>query len=163
MENAAAPVERTCEHTGQPKMSNASLYITPSLSIPMSELTVQFARSGGKGGQHVNKVETKAELYFNILASPSLNDQTRARLLKKLASRVDSEGVLKITAQEHRSQYRNREEATKKFIQMLQTALKTETPRRATKPTKSSKEKRIEEKKQHSTRKLARRKPMSEE
>ncbi len=163
MENAAAPIERASGLTCQPKMSNALLYITPSLSIPMSELSVQFARSGGKGGQNVNKVETKAELYFNIAASPSLDDQTRTRLLKKLASRVDSEGVLKITAQEHRSQYRNREEAAKKFIQVLQMALKPETPRRATKPTKSSKEKRIEEKKQHGRRKLTRRKPMSEE
>jgi ribosome-associated protein len=145
-------------------MSESSqLYITPFLSIPLSELQFQFARSGGKGGQNVNKVETKAELYFDVKQSPSLDEPTRARLFLKLATKLDTDGVLKIMSQESRSQLQNRETATKKFVLQLQAALKLETPRRPTRPTKGSKEKRIEGKKMQSSRKTARRKPSNEE
>lgn len=123
------------------------LEITPNCRIPVSELKFQFARSGGKGGQNVNKVETKVELSFDVADSPSLSDSQRHRLLEMLRSRLDTSGVLRIVSQESRSQWKNREEAVRKFVEVLKKALKPRKKRIATKVSHVSKEKRLDQKK----------------
>ena len=123
------------------------LKIGPDCRIPLSELRFQFARSGGKGGQNVNKVETKVELLFDVAGSPSLSDSQRSRLLETLGSRLDSSGVLRIIAQESRSQWKNREHAVHKFIEVLKKALQPRKKRVATKVSHTAKEKRLDQKK----------------
>lgn len=131
--------------------------IDDSLAIPKSELKFRFARSGGKGGQNVNKVETKVELLFDIAHSPSLSDAQRERVLHSFASRLDAAGVLHIVAQESRSQWRNREDAVKRLVDLLHRALKPRKKRIKTKTTRAAKEKRLEGKKHRSQIKQMRR------
>ena len=121
--------------------------ITPNCRIPLSELKFQFARSGGKGGQNVNKVETKVELSFDVAGSPSLSDSQRHRLLETLGARLDTSGVLRIVSQESRSQWKNREGAVRKFVDILKKALKPRKKRIATKVSHVAKEKRLDQKK----------------
>jgi ribosome-associated protein len=121
--------------------------ISSHLRIPLSELLFQFSRSGGKGGQNVNKVETKVELLFDVRHSPSLTVDDRSKLLHRLGSRLYSGGMLHIVSQESRSQWTNREQAVVKFVAILQAALKPEKKRTKTRIPTSSKRKRLEHKK----------------
>ena len=127
--------------------SDRTLTINSSLSIPPSEVVFRFSRSGGKGGQNVNKVETKVELLFDVAHSISLTDSQRNLLLRKLGSRLDADGILHIIAQASRSQWQNREDAVSKFVEVLAAALKPSKKRIKTKASRSSKEKRIQDKK----------------
>jgi ribosome-associated protein len=123
-----------------------------------SELQYRFARSGGPGGQNVNKVETQVEVRFDVRTSPSLSDEARARILAAYPRRIDSEGVIRVVARESRSQWKNREEARSKLVALLQKALMTARPRKPSKPTKASRGRRLLEKKRHSASKAFRRK-----
>jgi ribosome-associated protein len=134
-----------------------SVAINEHLSIPRSELQFRFARSGGKGGQNVNKVETRVELLFDIAGSPSLTAEQRERLTARLRNRIDAAGVLRIVAQESRSQWKNREEAVRRFAALLQQALKERKKRKKTKPSHVARERRLEEKRRRGDVKKARR------
>jgi ribosome-associated protein len=124
-----------------------AITINNHLNIPMSELRFKFARSGGKGGQNVNKVETKVELLFDVVNSPSLSEHDRDMIHKNLRNQIDSEGLIHIVSQESRSQWKNRENAVRKFIEILRKALKPRKKRIKTKISSAGKEKRLTSKK----------------
>ncbi len=121
------------------------------------ELTFQTARSGGKGGQNVNKVETMVEAYFNIAASLLLSEAQKALLQEKLANKITSEGLLLVKSQTERSQLGNKYESIKKMNRLINQALTVRKKRVATKPGKAAKEKRIQLKKRLSEKKQNRR------
>lgn len=133
------------------------LHITRRVSIPRSEIRFKFTRSGGHGGQNVNKVETRVELYFDVTASPSLTEEDRETILRRLASRLDKNGVLRITVQESRSQLQNRDRAVARFAELLSHVLRPAKKRLATGVPRASKEHRIEEKKRRGAAKRSRR------
>ncbi|MBI5402189.1 MAG: aminoacyl-tRNA hydrolase [Ignavibacteriae bacterium] len=122
-----------------------------------SEFVFRASRSGGKGGQNVNKVSTKIELNFDIPNSALLDDAGKKILLEKLKNRIDKKGVLKIVSQTERSQLLNRNLSIEKFYFLMEKAFKKEKPRHKTKPTKSSKEERLNSKKIISQKKSGRR------
>ncbi|HCV43235.1 MAG TPA: aminoacyl-tRNA hydrolase [Bacteroidetes bacterium] len=130
--------------------------ITTHLVVPASELRFRFSRSGGAGGQHVNKVSTRVELLFDVQNSPSLTDQQKRRILARLGSRVGDDGYLTITSQESRSQWRNRELAIERFVSLIARALRVIPPRIATKVTKASRERRLRKKSLDSRKKKGR-------
>jgi ribosome-associated protein len=124
--------------------------ITPSISIALSELEESFVRSSGPGGQNVNKVSTAVELRFDVRASPNLTEPVRARLEKLAGSRLTKTGVLIIFADRFRTQDANRSDARARLVALIKQATIAPKFRVKTKPTKASKERRIEGKKQRS-------------
>ena len=127
--------------------------INNEVTIPATELSLRFTTSSGPGGQHANRSATRVVLSFDVAQSPSLTDEVRARLLEKLATRLDKEGVLQISAQDSRSQVQNRELAITRFQELLMKALQKRKKRRKTKPSKAAQEARLAEKKKHGKRK----------
>lgn len=130
--------------------------INDKIFIPASELEISFIRSGGPGGQHVNKTSTQAELVFD-LDSPSIPEVDKAWLRTKLGSKLDSEGKLRITSQDTRSQLQNKKLVIEKFREMLRMGLLRPRKRKPTKPKRSAVEKRLESKRKHSENKTQRR------
>jgi len=133
------------------------LAVNESLSIPRSELDVRVSRSSGAGGQHVNKTSSRVEIFWNVPGSRALTDEQRSRLREKLASRLTTEGSIRVVASDMRSQSRNRELAEERLADLVRRALIVPRKRRATKPTRASKEARLDSKKRHSTKKRDRR------
>lgn len=123
------------------------------------ELQFKAMRSSGAGGQHVNKVSSKVELTFNISTSQGLSDREKQRILLKLQSRLTQDGALILQCDEARSQHRNKDLVVKRFFDMLKNALIIPKKRKATKPTKTSKEKRLKSKKKTAEKKISRKRP----
>jgi ribosome-associated protein len=132
------------------------LQITPSLQIPDSELAESFVRASGPGGQNVNKVASAVELRFDVANSPSLPDAMRARVLARRDRRLTADGVLVIQASRLRDQGRNREDARERLAEILRAALHVPKKRVTTKPTRASKERRLDAKRVRSTHKKQR-------
>ncbi len=122
------------------------------------EIQFKTARSGGKGGQNVNKVETMVEGYLHIPNSLIFSNEQKEILLKKLSNRVNSEGFLQVRSQVYRSQLSNKEEVVKKMNALVEQALEKKKIRIATRPSKAKKERRLESKKKESAHKQGRRK-----
>jgi ribosome-associated protein len=133
------------------------LQISPGVTIPGAALKFEFTRSGGPGGQHVNKVATAVTLVFDLHELPGLTDEQRLRLNARLKSRIGSDGTLRITVREFRSQWRNRREAVERLREILMSGLVESKARRKTTPTSGSREKRLGVKKHLSEKKSLRR------
>ena len=131
--------------------------ITDQISIDESEIEESFVRSSGPGGQNVNKLSTAVRLRFDVRQSPSLPNDVALRLMRLAGRRLTKDGVLVLIAQSHRTQERNRADARDRLIALIQEAAVKPIPRRATKPTKASKQRRIEGKKRRSGLKAMRR------
>ena len=129
------------------------LRVNRELTIPLAEIIVRVSRSSGPGGQHANVTASRVEASFDVLASPSLSESQRARLIVRVGERVTA------VAQDERSQSRNRELALKRLAERLASALIVPRKRRPTRPTKASRERRLQAKRRDATRKRERRPP----
>jgi ribosome-associated protein len=132
------------------------LVISPTLIVPGREIKFRFARSGGPGGQNVNKVESRVELLFDLNASVAFSDSQKHRIHAALQKRLDAEGILHIVVQESRSQWQNREFAVMRLAELLKAALTPRKKRVATRPSRGSKEERFREKKKRGETKRSR-------
>jgi ribosome-associated protein len=127
--------------------SDDSLAVNDRVAIPRAELSVRATRAGGPGGQHVNTSSTRIELTWNVPASAALSDAEKGRALQMLASRLDSDGTLRIVASDTRSQRQNLELAEQRLAALVRRALVVPRARKKTRPTRASVERRIAEKK----------------
>ena len=134
-------------------MERESIQVTRSVSLPRSEIELRFSRSSGPGGQHAQKSDTRVEASFDVEASTALSTAQKRRVVAKAGP------VLRAVAQDERSQWRNRELATERLVESLREALKVPRRRRPTKPTKGSRERRLESKRRRGDTKRLRRPP----
>jgi len=123
--------------------------VTPRLTIPAGELEIAFSRSGGPGGQNVNKVSSKVDLRWNPTTSMALTHDDRALLLERLRSRLTIDGTLIVTSTLTRDQLKNREDAMSKLTLIVRVALDRPKPRKPTRPSRSAKRRRIADKRHH--------------
>ena len=133
------------------------LNVTPALSIPRSELEYRATRSSGPGGQHVNTSSTRIELLWALNESRAISDEQRDRIRVKLAARLDSEGKVRVVASDRRSQGQNKQAADERLAALIVHALHVPKKRKATKPTRAAKERRLLSKKRQSDKKRNRR------
>lgn len=138
-------------------MSDGDIVVSAVLTIPRAEVTFRASRAGGPGGQHVNTSSTRVELLWDLTRSTAVTDEMRARLIEKLAARLDAEGMVRVVASDRRSQSQNRDAAADRLAQIVRQALVIPKKRRATRPTKASREQRLAEKKRRGERKRDRR------
>ena len=134
-----------------------SILLNDKISIPASELDIRFSRSSGPGGQHVNKTSTQAELTFDLAGSPSIPPEDKEWLLEKLKHRLDSNGQLRLTSQDTRSQRQNKAIVLERFAEILRHGLRRPKKRKPTKPSRAAVQRRIESKKKHGEKKSQRR------
>ncbi len=124
--------------------------ISDDIIIPDEELTFTASRSSGPGGQNVNKVSTRMTLCFDLDNSPSFSEDRKARIREQLATRITKSGVLRITAQKHRSQAANKELALERFVALINDALVETPPRRPTRISRQARRQRLADKKHRS-------------
>lgn len=142
---------------------DGAVRVTPTIRIPLHELTFQASRSGGPGGQHVNTSSTRVELWWDAASSRSLSTEERNRVLTQLASRLTEGGQLRVVSAATRSQAQNRTLAIERFREILARALAVPKRRRPTRPSHATKERRLAEKRRQSERKRERRRDGGEE
>lgn len=138
------------------------LDINDQLSIPLAELRFRFTPSSGPGGQHANRSATRAELLFDVAASPSLSETQRERALAALETYIDGEGMLRLVSQASRSQAQNRQEVTARFQALMAQALRPRKRRRPTRVSRAERDRRQAEKRRQSEKKRLRKPPPQE-
>ena len=126
------------------------IVVGPRLTIPGTELAIAFARSGGPGGQNVNKVASKVELRWNPTTSTALSMDDRSWLISRLGRRLTTDGTLIVTSTATRDQIKNRDDAASKLALIVRSALERPKTRRATKPSRASKRRRVDDKRHRS-------------
>jgi len=131
--------------------------VNDAVVIPRDELVARASRAGGAGGQHVNTSSTRIELLWNVGASRALSEEQRARVLEKLASRLDAEQNVRVVASDRRSQRQNRERAEARLAELVRAALVVPKKRRPTKPSRAARQARLDSKKRLSEKKRERR------
>ncbi|MCK5195085.1 MAG: aminoacyl-tRNA hydrolase [Desulfobulbaceae bacterium] len=136
--------------------------ISQNIYIPEKELKFVFARASGPGGQNVNKVNTKVTLLFDVVSSPSLTEEQKTKIRNRLSTRISRGGVLRVAAMRYRSQKANREDAVKRFAELLSFALTEKPHRKKTKASRAARERRFQAKKQRSRIKQSRQKVTTE-
>ena len=136
--------------------------ISGDLEIDDGELRFEFARSGGPGGQNVNKVETKVRLLFDVTHSPSLTGDQRSQIERRLATRISKAGILHVSSQRHRTREANRKATVEKFVELVAGALANDEPRVRTRIPKAQRRRRLESKRQKSLKKAYRVRPDEE-
>lgn len=134
-----------------------ALAVTGTVSIPRTELQYRATRAGGAGGQHVNTSSTRIELLWNVATSQALDEEARARVSAKLASRLDGEGNVRVVSSARRSQVQNREAAEARLAELVRGALAVPRRRKPTRPTRAAKEARLGDKRKRSETKRQRR------
>ncbi|MFL5488236.1 MAG: alternative ribosome rescue aminoacyl-tRNA hydrolase ArfB [Gemmatimonadaceae bacterium] len=139
-----------------PTAPENSIAVNESLSIPRNELDVRVSRSSGAGGQHVNKTSSRVEIFWSVRDSRAPTEEQRSRLTEKLASRMTTEGSIRVVASDMRSQSRNRELAEQRLAELVRRALIIPKKRKPTKPSRASKEARLDAKKRQSHKKRER-------
>ncbi|MEO8335308.1 MAG: alternative ribosome rescue aminoacyl-tRNA hydrolase ArfB [bacterium] len=137
--------------------SEDGLALSGTTTIPRSELTFRASKAGGAGGQHVNTSSTRIELLWNVRTTQALDEAAKARIETKLASRIDSEGWIRVVSSTRRSQGQNKDAAEERLVELLTAALVVQKRRKATKPSRGAKEARLTEKKKHGEKKQQRR------
>ena len=130
-------------------MALDDIVVAPRVVIPGGELSIAFARSGGPGGQNVNKVASKVELRWNPATTAALGDDDRAWLVERLRSRLTSDGTLIVTSTATRDQIKNRDDAASKLALIVRTALDRPKPRKPTLPSRGAKRRRLADKRHH--------------
>ncbi len=135
------------------------LEVNHRIRIPESEFTFAFSRSGGPGGQNVNKVSSKAQLSWDVTQSPSVPDDIRERFLLRYKRRITKEGTLLITSQRYRDQGRNTQDCLNKLVELLLSVAVLPTKRKATAPSRGAKQRRLKDKQVRSDKKQARQRP----
>ena len=153
------PAVRRARGPGRVMSADGRLEVSPSITLGDEELQERFVTAGGPGGQNVNKVASAVELRFDVARSPSLPEPVRQRLMRLAGKRLTQDGVLVIQARRHRTQDRNRTDARERLVELIRSALVAPKPRRATRPTKASKVRRVEAKKGRGAVKKMRRRP----
>jgi ribosome-associated protein len=139
------------------------LVVSPALRLPLAELEYRASRSGGPGGQHVNTSSTRVEVWWDVAGSPALTEEQRARLLARLATRLDSTGRLRLVSSGSRSQLRNREDVTQRLRDLVARALEVPKARKRTRPSRAAKAAPLEAKRRRAATKRVRRPPRADE
>ncbi len=139
------------------------LQVLPGVVIPQWELVFTASRSGGPGGQHANKTSSRVTLHWSVATTSALSEQQRWRVKKNLASRLTQDGVLQLHVEDSRSQHRNKELACERLVEVIKKALFVPKKRRATKPSKASKKRRVAAKRGRSDIKKMRAKPQRDD
>ena len=139
------------------------IQVTDTIILDDSELSFEFVRASGPGGQNVNKVATAVQLRFDAAASPALPESVRQRLLRLAGRRATDEGVIVIDARRHRTQERNRQDAVERLVELIRAAAARPKKRRPTRPTAASRRRRVDDKKKRGAVKRNRAKPNAED